>query len=172
MNMKVRKTTTADVEAACVVLRRSITECCVEDHRNEPEVLSVWLRNKTPETIAGWFAVPENFSVVATSGEQIIGVGLLTAKGELALCYVLPEVRFTGVGKSLLHAMELHAVQAGLTGIHLSSTATAKAFYLRNGFTPSGAPEVEFGIQAFPLTKRIGANNRFQGTSAPPRRRP
>ncbi|MBI3776407.1 MAG: GNAT family N-acetyltransferase [Gammaproteobacteria bacterium] len=159
MNLTVRAATPADAVAACIVLRRSITECCVEDHRNEPEVLSVWLHNKTPEIIASLFATPENFSVVATSGEQITGVGLLTAKNEIALCYVLPEIRFTGVGKSLIRAMELHAVQTGLSKIHLSSTATAKSFYLRNGFMHSGDPEVEFGIQAFPLTKQLVANN-------------
>lgn len=131
MNMTIREATTADAEAACIALRRSITECCVEDHRNEPEALSIWLRNKTPETMAGWFATPENFSVVATSTEQVIGVGLLTAKGELALCYVLPEARYQGVGKSLLNAMESHAMQLGVTEIFLSSIGTAKSFYLQ-----------------------------------------
>jgi N-acetylglutamate synthase-like GNAT family acetyltransferase len=172
MNMPVRKATTADAEDACIVLRRSITECCVQDHHNEPEILSVWLRNKTPKNVEAWFAAPENFSVVATSGERVVGVGLLTAKGELALCYVLPEVRYKGVGKSLLNAMESHAMQSGVTEIHLSSTDTAKAFYLRNGFTPNGEPEKEFGIQAFPLIKRLVANNGFQGTSSLMRRRP
>ena len=161
MNMTVRSATPADAEAACTVLRRSITECCGEDHHNDPELLSVWLKNKTPENVAAWFSAIENFSVVAILGEQVIGVGLLTEKGELALCYVLPEVRFSGVGKALLRAMESHAVHARLTEIHLSSTATAKAFYLRNGFTQSSPPEVEFGIQAFPLTKRLGANPAF-----------
>ena len=86
-----------------------------------------------------------------------MGVGLLTEKGELALCYVLPEVRFTGAGKALLRAIESHAMHAGLAEIHLSSTATAKAFYLRNGFIQIGPLEVEFGIQAFPLIKRLCA---------------
>lgn len=157
MNMTIRNATTADAGAACTVLRRSITECCGEDHHNDPELLSVWLQNKTLENVAVWFSAKENFSVVAISGEQVIGVGLLTEKGELALCYALPEVRFTGVGKALLRAMESHAVHARLTEIHLSSTATAKTFYLRNGFSQSSPPEVEFGIQAFPLSKRLVA---------------
>lgn len=123
----------------------------------------MWLRNKTPENVAGWFASTENFSVVASFGKQVIGVGLLTAKGELALCYVLPEVRFKGIGKSLLSIIESHAMQSGFTEIRLASTCTAQAFYLRNSFVPSGAPELEFGIQVFPLTKQLGANNGAQG---------
>ena len=155
MNVNTRKATTADAQAACIVLRRSITECCVEDHHNNPKLLSAWLLNKTSENVSAWFAANENFSVVAVSGEQVVGVGLLTKNGNLALCYALPEVRFTGVGKALLRAMESHAVQAGFNEIYLSSTATAKAFYLRNGFVQSGPSEVEFGIQAFPLIKQL-----------------
>ena len=155
MNMNIRKATSADAEAACIVLRRSITECCVEDHRNDSEVLSLWLQNKTPQTIAGWFAAPDNFAIIAASNEKIIGVGLLTSRGELALCYVLPEYRFIGVGKSLFDALEFHALQTGLTEINLSSTVTAKDFYLRQGFVQIGAPEEEFGIQAFPLAKQL-----------------
>lgn len=163
LDMRVRKTTIADAEAACVVLRRSITECCIEDHHNDPELLSAWLRNKTPENIANWIEAPGNYPVVATSGEEVVGVSLLTAKGELALCYVLPEVRYKGAGKSLLNALESYAMQSGITEIRLSSTGTAKAFYLRNGFTPSGAPETEFGIQAFPLSKQLVTDNGVQG---------
>lgn len=98
---------------------------------------------------------------MAISDQQVVGVGLLSKNGNIALCYALPEVRFTGVGKALLRAMESHAAQRNLNEMHLSSTATAKAFYLRNGFVQSGPPEVEFGIQAFPLIKRLGANNAF-----------
>lgn len=164
MNVSTRKATPMDAQAPCIVLRRSITECCFEDHHNNPELLSAWLQNKTPESVSDCFASNENFSVVAVSGGQVMGVGLLTNNGNLALCYVLPEVRFTGVGKALLRAMESHAVQAGISEIHLSSTATAKAFYLRNGFVQSGPHEVEFGIQAFPLVKQFGSNNTFNGT--------
>lgn len=161
MTVNTRKATTADAQAACTVLRRSIMECCVEDHHNNTELLSAWLQNKTTENVSAWFASNENFSVVAVSGEQVVGVGLLIKKVNLALCYALPEVRFTGVGKALLRAMESHAVQAGFNEIYLSSTATAKAFYLRNGYVQSGPPEAEFGIHAFPLIKRLGPNNTF-----------
>ena len=162
--MIVRRATMDDAEAACAALRRSIAECCIEDHANNPEILATWLRNKTPATVAAWFSLPKNFSIVGTSGKEIVGVGLLSAKGEVALCYVLPEVRFTGVGKSLLRAMELHAMKIGLVEIHLSSTATAKSFYIRNGFTPNGVSDIEFGIRAFPLIKRLSADNHIEQT--------
>ena len=160
-----------DAQAACAVLRRSISECCIEDHHNDPEILSAWLRNKTPENLTSWFSSPANFAVVATSGKDVVGLGLLSTKGEVLLCYILPEIRFTGVGKFLLRALESHAAEIGLPEIRLSSTTTAKAFYLRNGFTPCGPPEVASGVTTFPFIKRLGANqslNRTRGTGAPP----
>jgi GNAT superfamily N-acetyltransferase len=166
MKPTVRIATPDDAHAACAVLRRSISECCVEDHHNNPEVLSAWLSNKTPENVASWFASPVNFAVVATSGKEINGVGLLSLKGEVTLCYVAPEVRFTGVGKAVLQALESHALSLGLSAIHLSSTFTAKVFYLRNGFTSSGTSKVAFGVKAFPLLKRLSANNTLNPDAA------
>ena len=99
MNCSIRKALPKDVQAACSVLRRSISECCIEDHHNDPEILSAWLRNKTPENLTSWFSSPANFPVVATSGKDVVGVGLLSTKGEVLLCYVLPEVRFAGGGR-------------------------------------------------------------------------
>lgn len=97
--MIVRNAIASDAIAACTVLRRSITECRGEDHDNDPHLLSAWLHNKTPESVAASFAARKNFSIVADPREQIAGAALLTEKGQLALCYALPEVRFTGVGK-------------------------------------------------------------------------
>lgn len=159
MNCLIRKATSEDAQVACAVLRRSISECCIEDHWNDPDILSAWLNNKTPENLASWFSSLANFAVVAVSGKDLVGLGLLSTKGEVLLCYILPEVRFTGVGKALLRELESHATELGLPEIRLSSTATAKAFYLRNGFIPCGTPEVAFGVKAFPLTKQLGANS-------------
>ena len=118
-------------------------------------MLSAWLQNKTPENIVTWFSASEHFPLLATLGDEVVGVGLITSEGQVALCYVLPEARFKGIGKSLLEAMESRAMQLGITELHLNSTATGKEFYLRNGFIESGASEVELGIEAFPLVKQL-----------------
>ena len=69
-------------------------------------------------------------------------------------------------GKFCFVRWESHAREIGLREIRLSSTTTANAFYLRNGFTACGPPEVAFGVTAFPLIKQLGANpslNRTRG---------
>jgi len=53
----VRTATPEDAEAACAVIRRSIVECCIEDHHGDSALLAAWLANKTPDvretTLAG-----------------------------------------------------------------------------------------------------------------------
>jgi GNAT superfamily N-acetyltransferase len=155
MRCAVRVAVAQDAEASCHVLRRSITECCVKDHRDEPSILDSWLKNKTPENVRTWFERDGSFPVVAESEGAIVGVALMSAKGEVALCYLVPEARFVGAGKALLSALEVEAVRRGLDSLHLESTLTARPFYLRNGFDASGEPAVAFGITAFPMRKRL-----------------
>lgn len=76
--------------------------------------------------------------------------------GEVTLCYVAPSVRFNGVGKALLAALEDQAARAGVEALRLDSTRTAKAFYLRNGFVAEGPPVLAFGIENQPMRKELG----------------
>jgi GNAT superfamily N-acetyltransferase len=144
-----------DAEAACHVLRRSITECCAKDHHDEPAILEAWLKNKTPENVRTWFERAGSFPIIAELEGAIVGVALMSAKGEVALCYLVPEARFVGAGKALLSAIEVEAVRRGLDSLHLESTLTARPFYLRNGFEALGEPAVAFGVTAFPMQKRL-----------------
>jgi GNAT superfamily N-acetyltransferase len=127
----------------------------VEDHRNDEAILDTWLRNKTTETVTAWFSSPANFSVVATVGREVVGVGLLTRKGKIALCHVAPEVRFTGTGKALLSALEAQAIAWRMPSVQVASTLGAQAFYLRNGYTPMRETESCIGIEATLFIKKL-----------------
>jgi len=155
MGFAVRVATVHDADVACDVLRRSITECCVEDHKNAAVVLDVWLKNKTPQNVRSWFQNPGNFPVVAEVDGKIVGVALMSKSGEVALCYLVQDARFIGAGKALLSSMEIEAARRGLDSLHLESTATARAFYLHNGFLPSDEPKEAFGVTVFPMRKRL-----------------
>ena len=88
-------------EAACTVIRRSITHCCVLDHANDPAILTAWLANKTPENLAAWMSAPGAAVWGAYRGGTMVGFALL-ARATLALCYVVPEALHQGVGRALL----------------------------------------------------------------------
>lgn len=155
MSVDVRIATPADAASACDVLRRSILECCVEDHHNDAAILSAWLGNKTEETVTAWFSSPSNYSLVATLRGEVAGVGLLTRKGKIALCYVAPQLRFTGIGKALVQALEAQAIAWGLSTMQVASTLTAQAFYRRNGYAPIRETESCFGIEATLFSKKL-----------------
>lgn len=149
-----------DAAPVCALLRRSILECCVPDHNNDPDVLANWLGNKDPQTVATWFASPLNFAVVAVQGEQIVGVGLLTRKGKVCLCHVLPELRHTGIGRSLLNALEKQAIEWCIATVNVASTLVAQAFYRRNGYQPGRLTESCFGLETTMFSKQLPVSGR------------
>lgn len=157
MSIQIRLAAPGDAAAACAVLRRSIEHCCVLDHRHKPEILAAWLGNKTPENVAAWFASPTNYSLVAVRDEQVIGVALLTQAGKLSLCYVVPEVLHTGVGKALLLGIEAQARVWAIGKLRLHSTASARAFYARNGYIHSGQERSCYGVECDFFWKELDA---------------
>jgi hypothetical protein len=94
--MKIRDALVADAPAACLVLRRSIIELCVADHRNDPAILAKWLANKTPELVASWITQPGSTVLLATESDDILAVGSVTDAGRITLNYVSPDARFRG----------------------------------------------------------------------------
>lgn len=158
MGIEIRPAVPEDAIAACGVLRRSITECCVADHHNDPALLGAWLGNKTPENIASWFAAPANYTVVAVRDGAVVGVSLLTQAGKLSLCYVLPEVLHSGVGKAMLENVEAQARAWGVSVIRLHGTAAAHGFYVRNGYVSAGKDKSCFGLDCELFWKKLNAS--------------
>jgi N-acetylglutamate synthase-like GNAT family acetyltransferase len=158
MGIEIRRALPEDASAACEVLRRSIAECCVEDHRNDPQLLATWLANKTPENVASWFLTPSNYTVVAVRDGQVIGVSLLTQAGKLSLCYVLPEALHGGAGKAMLANVEAQARQWGVSVIRLHSTAAGRDFYARHGYISAGRDKSCFGLDCDLFWKKLNAD--------------
>lgn len=136
--MIIRDAVPDDATAAAQVLRRSITELCTADHAGLAERLEPWLRNKTPENVAAWIAARGTRIVVAEDAGAILGVGGATARGEILLNYVSPDARFRGVSKAVLDALEAGLAAGGVDIFRLSSTATARQFYLGRGYLETG----------------------------------
>jgi GNAT superfamily N-acetyltransferase len=146
--MEIRAAVAEDAPAACQVLRRSITELCVADHGNDPAILGRWLSNKTPEIVASWIASPDNSVLVAVEHGTILAVGSVTNAGEVNINYVSPDARFRGVSRALLGALEARAVERGNLRCTLTSTETARRFYLANGYVEDRLLAGKFGTAA------------------------
>jgi GNAT superfamily N-acetyltransferase len=154
--VKIRDATEADAAAACGVLRASIVELCVADHRHDPEILGRWLANKTPENLAAWIADPEASMLLAVEDDVVLAVGAVRHDGEITLNYVAPAARFRGASSALLAALEARAKERGNTHCKLLSTETALRFYLNRAYVGRGEPQHKFGTSSsYPMSKRI-----------------
>ena len=127
--MIIRDATPEDALTACEVMRRSIAELCSADHHHDPAVLRHWLGNKTPEIFPSWIR-PDNALLVAVDDSHILAVGCVNITGDITLNYVSPAARFRGVSSVLLEALERRAMQWDHQRCTLTSTETARRFYL------------------------------------------
>jgi N-acetylglutamate synthase-like GNAT family acetyltransferase len=142
--MQIREARIEDAVEACHLVRRSITELCLADHQDDPAILQKWLANKTPSNLRSWIAGPNNHMFVATDGEAILGVASVTTSGEITLNYVSPDARFRGVSRALLRRVEAKAAELGNERCVLTSTGTARLFYLSAGYEEQGLPKSGF----------------------------
>jgi GNAT superfamily N-acetyltransferase len=138
--------------AACEVVRRSIVELCEADHGNDPTFLNGWLANKTPENVAAWITSPGNVLYVAIEGGKIAGLAAMTKAGMITLNYVSPDMRFKGISKALLAALEAKAKVLGLAQCSLESTKTARQFYQAAGYRETEASD---GGVCQPMVKNL-----------------
>ncbi|WP_229489721.1 GNAT family N-acetyltransferase [Pseudoduganella namucuonensis] len=156
-------------------MRRSIAECCVLDHKNDPAILGAWLGNKTPQMVASWFESPTNHSLVAVLDGEIVGVSLLTGAGKLALCYLLPEARRHGAGKAMLAKMEETACNWGVKALQLHSTATGEEFFASQGYIRAGHVRSPYGVDTVFFWKQLDSGGddvpAEAGAAAKPRKR-
>jgi GNAT superfamily N-acetyltransferase len=154
--MQIREAIADDAIEACQVLRRSIAELCSADHRDDPAILQNWLSNKTPANVRSWIAQADNHVFVATDGSAIVAVGSVTSSGEITLNYVSPDARFAGISKALLKRLEAKACELGNDTCTLTSTETARLFYLSAGYEERGSPKKLFGTgSGYPMIKQI-----------------
>ncbi|WP_312016942.1 GNAT family N-acetyltransferase [Bradyrhizobium jicamae] len=158
--MQIRDALPEDAPAACIVLKRSIAELCEADHRNDPSILARWLGNKTHANFRAWIEQPDNSVLVAVENHDILAVGSVTDAGTIGLNYVSPDARFRGISRALLRALELRAAERGNHRCNLTSTETARRFYLSNGYTETGAPAGGFGTSSgYPMTRALSGRS-------------
>jgi GNAT superfamily N-acetyltransferase len=156
--MQIRDAIPEDAPAASVVLKRSIAELCAIDHRNDPSILARWLGNKTHENFCAWVEQAHNSVLVAVDEGEILAVGSVTDAGTIGLNYVSPDVRFRGISRALLNALEARAAERGSHRSNLTSTETARRFYLSSGYVENGPPVGGFGTSSgYPMTKVLNS---------------
>jgi len=144
-----------DAEQAIDVIRRSIQELCLSDHRGEEDVLQMWLENKTAENFRLWLGLGNQRILVAEQDGKISAVGGASRRGEIMLNYIAPNARFRGVSKTMLVALEQYLADEGHDRITLTSTETARRFYRSRGYVDAGVPEFWGKLPGYPMAKLL-----------------
>ena len=154
MSVLVRPARAADVPAMSRVLIASITELCGADHGGDPERLATWTANKTPDGVSAMLANPSLRLLVAELDGRVAAVGaVVPADGEVSLNYVDPAARFHGVSKALLAGLEAELRGHGVAEAQLTSTLTARSFYLAAGWSEDAAPVACMGGKGLRMRK-------------------
>ena len=135
----IRPAVPADCAALAAMWRDSVVTLCTADHHGDAGTIARWTANKTPDGLRAALANPATVWRVAVAPDgAIAGVAGLNNDGEVTACYVSPAHVRRGVGRALLQAIKAAARTAGMTRLFLHSTATAREFYRRLGFAPTG----------------------------------
>lgn len=133
----------------------SIRDLCKSDHGDAPDCLAGWLKNKTPQDVAGWIRNPMNTIYLAEIDGMPAAVGGIRSDGEIILNYVDPAFRFRGVSNMLLDHMESALADGGLKEARLISTGTARPFYLARNWIATGETTDTYGVASYPMVKRL-----------------
>ncbi|MGB0504952.1 MAG: GNAT family N-acetyltransferase [Pikeienuella sp.] len=145
----IRVACAADAKRASTLLVRSITQLCHADHQGDVAEIDEWTANKTPANLRTWIDNPDLIFLVSETLTGLAGLAAGDKTGAVHLNYVDPDHRFTGVSRALLSMLEAKMAAAGATNGQLTSTLTAKRFYLSQGWNslPCDAPDTIHGAK-------------------------
>jgi GNAT superfamily N-acetyltransferase len=94
--------------------------------------------------------------LLAVEDAAILGVGSVTDAGEITLNYVSPDARFRGVSRHLMQALEARATKRGNVRCYLTSTITARRFYLGRGYVEDKVIPGKFGCgESYLMSKTL-----------------
>lgn len=140
------------------VLTASIIELCAEDHGHDPAAIAAWTRNKSEAGVAAMLANSDLLVLLAERDAEVVAVGAVTrSSGEIALNYVAPSARFSGVSSALLGQLEQAIATMGHAEARLESTRTARAFYQSRGWQNDGPQASGRVVNGYPMRKALRA---------------
>ncbi|MFJ2711443.1 GNAT family N-acetyltransferase [Pseudomonas sp. NPDC087346] len=136
----------ADAGIISRIIERSIRVGCVLDHRNDPQLVSLWVLRQSADLISARLADPHVYLNIALLHDKPIGVGMATANGDITFCHVQPEWFRRGAGRALIADLEGWLRIRGVPHASLASTRAGAAFYSRLGYRESAQPVTHEGL--------------------------
>lgn len=156
-----RRATLFDLFDMSRVLTQSISQLCTADHGGDAAAIARWCANKTPQALRAQMMHEGAEFWLLTRAGQIAAVGALAeidqtaGTGRVTLNYVDPACRGQGASAALLAGLEARLSEQGIERGLLTSTATARDFYLSRGWRADGPPRQGRWILGHPMAKTL-----------------
>ena len=150
--IEIRPARPADADAVSRVVVRSLRETDGRDY--PPRVIEAVAARYTARRVRELMA--SRRVLVAVRAGTLVGTASL--EGDLVQSvYVSPEQQGSGIGASLMAAIEGLARTDGVRALSVASSTTAEGFYRKLGFAPVG-PEGDGDEQLIRLEKPLGGS--------------
>ena len=134
--MQIRRFQDTDAEQISLLVRRNLTEVNIRDYPiDEMRELADEYRADKIRNIAS-----NAHMYVACEGDDVIGTGSISSfwgsetESVLLTIFVLPELHATGVGRSIVAALERDEYFLRASQVEVPSSITARAFYEKMGY--------------------------------------
>ena len=131
--MKIRRFRNADAESVSQLIGTTMRESNAADYPIERlQRLIDYFSSERVRQLAA-----ERYCLVVEEEGLIVATGALD-RSEVATFFVLPTHQRRGIGTQLLHALENHARDKGISALTLDASVTGSSFYERHGYQRTG----------------------------------
>ncbi len=127
MDIAIRQATSDDLNAIIQIQTEALQGLCSRDYT--PPQMQALLTEQ-----ARWRQVQEVLFVAEHCGQLVGFAGVATHQPQITAVYVKPELARQGIGKQLLAAMEIIAIQQRQPLLWVLSSLTAVQFYQSQGY--------------------------------------
>ena len=150
--MHIRPYQPSDIDQIASLFYQTVHTVCAADYT--PDQLAVWATGQIDK--AGWDrSFRSHYTLVAVSGDTVIGFGDIDATGYLDRLYVHHRYQHRGIATALCDQLEQHYPVAAIT---THASITARPFFERRGYRVLRAQQVERGgltLQNFVMQKDL-----------------
>jgi putative acetyltransferase len=131
MNIELRRAEIDDLEAIHDLFVETVNQVCAADYN--PEQLRIWTSGV--ENRSQWInKLTDQYFIVATAGEQIVGFGSLANANYVDFMYVHKDYQRRGIADKLFTSLEDEARRHGAKILKSDVSKTAKGFFEKKGF--------------------------------------
>jgi len=128
----IRLATLEDADAIHALHTASVRTLCRNVY--SPEVITGWLRNRTP---SGYKGIEKDEMYVAERNGSVVGFSHVVP-GEIVAIFVHPDHVRQGIGSALMSHAMTRARATPNASVRVDSTLNAQRFYETRGFSKTG----------------------------------